>query len=214
MAVISDDNMIDIVSELKLNDKKKKRGPKQVIPVLALAVIFLLIVSSIFYKYSNTQMDFSVYMIPSYNPCAIIEAEYVGEHDNCYNYDLMVDGDIISVEANTVLYNIMVTKVWYGNSVAMGKFKIEADKIPLIEEGRKYIFFVYEGTGTFTDFYPIDSPVEQIKKESPYYVIVPDTALIERREDGNYVLPDGSVISEGKLKRYLEKYIKDEVLKI
>lgn len=214
MAVMSDNNMIDIVSELKLNDKKKKRGSKQVIPAMALAVIFLLIVYFTFYKYSNTQVDFSVYMIPSDNLCAIIEAEYVGEHDNCYNYDLMVDGDIVSVETNTVLYDIMVTKVWYGNSVAMGKFKIETGKIPLIEEGSKYIFFVYEGTETFTDFYPIDSPVEQIKKESPYYVFVPETALIERMEDGKYLLPDGDVISEVKLKKYLEKYIKDEVLKI
>ncbi len=228
--------MIDIVAELErmsneeLRHYNNKRKNSSLIYKVIIPVVLIIVLCGMAYVIINPhKVDFSPYYAGN-NRLMVVSAVYKGGHASSYSYDLMVDDEIVPAESHGTVYDFDIQDVLYknisyneylksafdeseinnstnnANNSGSNEITIETSFDYDFKSDTEYLLFIYKGGNYIADFYPIDSPQEAVKKESPYYILKPQDAKIIEKTDTGYKTEDGTV-SESELKKLLEELL-------
>lgn len=229
-----ENNMIDIVAQLErmsdeklrqYNNKRKNNNPliyKVIIP----AVLIIVLCSMAYVVLNPLKVDFSPYYAGN-NRLMIVSAIYKGSHASSYSYDLMVDDEIVPAQSHGTVYDFDIQDVYYKNISLNEYLKSTYDESEFngnnnngnnneitietsfdydFRSNTEYLLFIYKGGDYIADFYPVDSPKESVKKQSPYYILQPENTRIIEKTSTGYRTEDGTV-SESELKKLLKELL-------
>lgn len=226
--------MIDIVAELERMsneelrnyNNKRKNNSSLIYKVIIPAVLIIVLCGMAYVVLNPHKVDFSPYYAGN-NRLMVVSAVYKGSHASSYSYDLMVDDEIVPVKSHGTVYDFDIQDVLYKNisyneylkrtydeseinaddySSNNNEITIETNFDYDFKSDTEYLLFIYKGGNYIADFYPIDSPQEAVKKESPYYILKPQDAKIIEKTDTGYKTEDGTV-SDNELKKLLEELL-------
>lgn len=162
-------NMINIPAELGIREKKQNNNRIVIagIIVTALLIFCTIGIYCTMGKPPITKDDFP-------GCYAIIEGECVNCYRKDYHYVISVLDELKPVEKNFYCYEFRltgeVTESLQLNS--NGNMIVEVDEELNIEQGKIYQLPIYEGGKYLSDFYPIDSGLQSVKRDGIYYLLV------------------------------------------
>ncbi|MGN1138563.1 MAG: hypothetical protein ACI4RM_03880 [Ruminococcus sp.] len=132
--------------------------------------------------------------------CMIVEGTVKNIYSKKYKYDVRDDkfeeNGVLHNYTETVVYEILVDKTWFGKDVTGQIITVEdnsycLDPVFKIKAGRKYVVPIYEyGNSVLYNSEEEGYISGNITRESKYSSIYPYHPQIEVTEDNKYVFPD------------------------
>lgn len=125
--------------------------------------------------------------------CMIIEGTVTNQYVKHYYYDVSENESVLHNVTDTVVYEIKVDKVWYGDDISGETIIVEdmffySDPVLMIKEGKRYVLPLYDAGESI--LLNDDFAEDDIKRESGLSIIYPYHPQIEITNDGEYLISD------------------------
>lgn len=125
--------------------------------------------------------------------CMIIEGTVTNQYVKHYYYDVFENESVLHNVTDTVVYEIKVDKVWYGDDISGETITVEDmffynDPILMIKNGKRYVLPLYNAGESIL----LNETLAEgdIRRESELSIIYPYHPQIEITNDGEYLISD------------------------
>lgn len=167
--------MINILEELGIKKTKRTKDYKILAGVLAVLCFVIFVISAVMWVKPETPK----YTKEDFPGCfTVINARYVSSYRKDYRYEILVAEELQTVNKTYYCYQFHVENE-PKESLQVdteGNILIEVDELLDMEIGKTYTLPVYKGGKYLADFYPIDSGLDSVKRDSVYFLMVDSLA--------------------------------------
>ncbi len=159
-------------------------------------------------QFAKSAVDLAAFSESMLEECAaVIEGEIVNIHLKNYTFttaeDKFNNGGTLNYNVFTVVYEIKVAKVWYGELTVGDIVTVEdqsffADEVMAIKNGHSYVIPIYEAGNEIWSFNHKELLSGDIQRDSIYSTVYPYHPQIEAVADGYIVSTDWETLTGGE----------------